>query len=215
MRKPRPPLRLGTDLTGAGAAGRIVQVRDLEVTGRLRVERLDVEAGEHLLVSGANGSGKTTLLGVLSGRLPATSGSVSVRARRVAELVQDVRFDEPGRSARATYDALVGAERAARTPLRTLGLLPPDRHATPVALLSVGQRRRLGLAIAVAAEPDLLLLDEPTNHISLALAGELEEALQSHARHGRGRQPRPLAAPALGGRGARGWRRVRGLSARG
>jgi macrolide transport system ATP-binding/permease protein len=156
-----------------------VQVRDLEVTGRLRVGRLDVEAGEHLLVSGANGSGKTTLLGVLSGRLPATSGSVSVRARRVAELVQDVRFDEPGRSARATYDALVGAERAARTPLRTLGLLPPDRHATPVALLSVGQRRRLGLAIAVAAEPDLLLLDEPTNHISLALAGELEEALRT------------------------------------
>ena len=35
------------------------------------------------------------------------------------------------------------------------------------------------MAIAVAAEPDLLLLDEPTNHISLALAGELEEALQS------------------------------------
>ena len=49
------------------------------------------------------------------------------------------------------------------------------------ALLSVGQRRRLGLAIAVAAAPDLLLLDEPTNHISLALAGELEEALQTTA----------------------------------
>jgi macrolide transport system ATP-binding/permease protein len=179
VRKPRPPLRLRTDLTGAGAAGRVVQVRDLEVTGRVRVERLDVEAGEHLLVCGANGSGKTTLLGVLSGRLPATSGSVSVAARRVAELVQDVRFVEPGRGARATYDALVGAERAARTPLRTLGLLPPDRHATPVALLSVGQRRRLGLAIAVATEPNLLLLDEPTNHISLALAGELEEALQT------------------------------------
>jgi len=31
----------------------------------------------------------------------------------------------------------------------------------------------------VAAAPDLLLLDEPTNHISLALAGELEEALQT------------------------------------
>ena len=40
-----------------------------------------------------------------------------------------------------------------------------------------GQRRRLGLAVAIAAAPDLLLLDEPTNHVSLALAGELEEAL--------------------------------------
>jgi macrolide transport system ATP-binding/permease protein len=35
--------------------------------------------------------------------------------------------------------------------------------------------------VAIAAEPDLLLLDEPTNHVSLALAGELEEALRSTA----------------------------------
>jgi macrolide transport system ATP-binding/permease protein len=104
---------------------------------------------------------------------------VSVTAHRVAELEQDVRFADPGRSAQATYDALVGEERAARTPLRELGLVPPDRHATPVAQLSVGQRRRLGLAVAIAAEPDLLLLDEPTNHLSLALAGEIEDALQT------------------------------------
>src|SRR4029078_6114199 len=97
VRKPRPPLRLRTDLTGAGAAGRVVQVRDLEGTGRVRVGRLggggggwpraggwgsrEVRAGEPRLVCGANGAGKTTLLGVLSGRVPATSGSVSVAAR--------------------------------------------------------------------------------------------------------------------------------------
>ena len=180
VRKPRAPLRFRGDLTGrAGAAGRLVQARDLEVAGRLRLERLDVTAGEHLLVSGANGSGKSTLLGVLSGRVEATSGSGSVTAHRVAELVQDVRFDRPELSAQATYDALVGEVQAARTPLRDLGLVPPDRHATPVALLSVGQRRRLGLAVAIAAEPDLLLLDEPTNHLSLALAGEIEHALQT------------------------------------
>jgi macrolide transport system ATP-binding/permease protein len=180
VRKPRPPLRLRADLTGdGGGAGRLVQVRDLAVGDRLQLDRLDVTAAEHLLVSGANGSGKSTLLGVLSGRLEPTSGTVAVTAHRVAELVQDVRFAHPGRTAQATYDALVGEEGAARTPLRSLGLLPPDRHATPVALLSVGQRRRLGLAVAIAAEPDLLLLDEPTNHLSLALAGEIEEALQT------------------------------------
>jgi macrolide transport system ATP-binding/permease protein len=177
VRKPRPPLRLRADLTGAGAAGRLVQVRDLVVDGRLRLGRLDLDAGRHLLVSGVNGSGKSTLLGVLSGRIIPISGAVSVTARRVAELVQDVTFERPGRSARATYDALVGLQRAAETPLRDLGLLPASQHATPVRLLSVGQRRRLGLAVAIASAPDLLLLDEPTNHLSLALAGELEEAL--------------------------------------
>ncbi|MDX6359190.1 MAG: macrolide transport system ATP-binding/permease protein [Nocardioidaceae bacterium] len=177
VRKPRPPLRLRADLTGTGAAGRLVQVRDLVVDGRLRVARLDLDAGRHLLVSGVNGSGKSTLLGVLSGRIPPTSGTVSVTARRVAELVQDVTFERPGRGARATYDALVGPQRSAETPLRDLGLLPASQHATAVRLLSVGQRRRLGLAVAIASAPDLLLLDEPTNHLSLALAGELEEAL--------------------------------------
>ncbi|HEY3528392.1 MAG TPA: ATP-binding cassette domain-containing protein [Nocardioides sp.] len=180
VRKPRPPLRLRADLTGGnGASGRVVQVRDLVVAGRLSLDRLDVTAGQHLLVSGANGSGKSTLLGVLSGRLASTSGSVAVTAHRVAELMQDVRFDRAELSAGATYDALVGEQRAARTPLRELGLVPPDRHATRVALLSVGQRRRLALAVAIAAAPDLLLLDEPTNHLSLALAGEIEEALDT------------------------------------
>jgi macrolide transport system ATP-binding/permease protein len=178
VRKPRPPLRLRANLTAGGREGRMVVVRDLVVAGRLLVPRLDVTADEHLLVSGANGSGKSTLLGVLSGRIAVTEGSVAISARRVAELVQDVRFPDPRQTARATYDALVGAERAAQSPLRSLGLLPAGQLATPVALLSVGQRRRLGLAIAIAAEPDLLLLDEPTNHISLTLAGELEEALR-------------------------------------
>jgi macrolide transport system ATP-binding/permease protein len=180
VRKPRPPLRLRADLTGgSGAGGRVVQVRDLVVSGRICLDRLDVAAGEHLLVSGPNGSGKSTLLGVLAGRIEATTGTAFVGAHRVAELVQDVRFAVPGRGALATYDALVGEERATRTPLRDLGLVPPDRHATPVALLSVGQRRRLGLAVAIASEPDLLLLDEPTNHLSLALAGEIEDALRT------------------------------------
>jgi macrolide transport system ATP-binding/permease protein len=45
-------------------------------------------------------------------------------------------------------------------------------------VLSVGQQRRLALAILVAGAVDLLLLDEPTNHISLTLASELESALE-------------------------------------
>ncbi|MBL0748049.1 ABC-F family ATP-binding cassette domain-containing protein [Nocardioides baculatus] len=175
VRKPPAPLRFRGDLT-ASASGRLVQARDVEVEGRVRVARLDLAAGEHLLLTGPNGSGKSTLLGVLSGRLAATAGSVDVSARTVRELTQDPQVSDPSRSALATYAAAV--QTIADAPaLRDLGLLHPRDHRTPVGSLSVGQRRRLGLAVAIAAAPDLLLLDEPTNHVSLALAGELEEAL--------------------------------------
>ena len=175
VRRPPAPLRFRGDLT-APAAGRLVQVRDAEVTGRVRVERLDVAAGEHLLLTGANGSGKSTLLGVLSGRLRASAGTVDVGARTVRELTQDPETREPWRSALSAYDVAV---RALADPpsLRELGLLHPREHRPPVGRRSVGPRRRRAPAAAIAAAPDLLLLDEPTNHVSLALAGELEEAL--------------------------------------
>lgn len=175
VRKPPTPLRFRGDLT-APATGRLVQARDLEVAGRMRVDRVDLVAGEHLLLTGPNGSGKSTLLGVLSGRLAPTGGTVQVAARTVRELTQDPEVTDPHRTALATYDDAVRHLPDAPA-LRELGLLHPRDHRTPVGSLSVGQRRRLGLAVAIAAAPDLLLLDEPTNHLSLALAGELEEAL--------------------------------------
>jgi macrolide transport system ATP-binding/permease protein len=177
VRRPPTPLRLDTDLTAPADGGRALLVRDLEVADRLRVDRLDVASGEHLLVTGGNGAGKSTLLGVLAGRVVPDRGTVQVGARRVAELVQDVRFEEPRHDAETTYRLALGEQVADATPLRSLGLLHARDLRTPVGRLSVGQRRRLGLALAVASAPDLLLLDEPTNHLSLTLAGELEEAL--------------------------------------
>ncbi|HET9997138.1 MAG TPA: ATP-binding cassette domain-containing protein [Nocardioides sp.] len=175
VRKPPRPLVFRHRLAEETDSGRLVQVRDLVVAGRLCLDRLDVEAGEHLLVTGANGSGKSTLLGVLAGRLAPTSGSVSVGGR-VAELAQDVAFPDRARRAADVYaDAVAGLADAPA--LRDLGLVHPRDHHRPVGLLSVGQRRRLGLAVAVAQGPDLMLLDEPTNHLSPALAGEIEEAL--------------------------------------
>ena len=52
VRKPPKPLVFRHQLAEETDSGRLVQVRDLVVAGRLRLDRLDVEAGEHLLVTG-------------------------------------------------------------------------------------------------------------------------------------------------------------------
>ncbi|WP_037629204.1 ATP-binding cassette domain-containing protein, partial [Streptomyces albidoflavus] len=157
--------------------GPLVTVRDLRVPGRLSLPRLDVAAGDRLLVSGGNGTGKSTLLAVLAGRLD-PGGELRHRpGLRVGLLAQDTRFRRPERTARTVYAEALGAERAEAVPLSQLGLLAAADLGRPVAELSVGQRRRLALALLVARPPELLLLDEPTNHLSPRLSDELEAAL--------------------------------------
>nr|WP_062335109.1 ABC-F family ATP-binding cassette domain-containing protein [Herbidospora sakaeratensis] len=175
---PPEPLRFrAAALAAESADGMLLSLRDVRVPGRLVVGRLDVPAVARLLVTGANGAGKSTLLAVLAGRLDA-AGEVRRRGGlRVGLLAQDTTFDRPGRTARETYESELGAGRAESAPLESLGLLGPRDLDRPVGELSVGQRRRLALALLVADPPELLLLDEPTNHLSPRLCDELEEAL--------------------------------------
>ncbi|GGB24812.1 ABC transporter ATP-binding protein [Flexivirga endophytica] len=151
-----------------------VMVRDIAVSGRLRCDRLDVAPGEHLLVTGVNGAGKSTLLDVIAGRRLPSSGDVQVRARQVGLLTQDVALPDRTATATALFEKV-----DARISLSSLGLLHPRDHGRPVGELSLGQQRRVELALLIARQPDLLLLDEPTNHLSLALVDELEEALSA------------------------------------
>jgi macrolide transport system ATP-binding/permease protein len=181
-RIPKPPKEISfrAPLTTSRSNGSVVSIRELAVHGRLHVSRLDLVAGERLLVTGANGSGKSTLLKVVAGRLEPSAGTVHVSARRIGYLPQDVTFRRPDRTPQEIFGAAVAAVRAGAhgASLGDLGLLHPRELSRPVEVLSVGQQRRLALAILVARQPDLLLLDEPTNHISLALADELEDAFQ-------------------------------------
>jgi macrolide transport system ATP-binding/permease protein len=200
---PKPPAPLRFSGVLAPSSGGSVRVRDLVVPGRLALDRLDVHPGERVLLTGANGSGKSTLLAALAGRLSpaaaeAATGDVQVHARRLGYLPQDAVFADPSRSALEVYVGVVGAEAPS---LRSLGLVHPRDTHRPVGELSLGQQRRVALACVVARGPDLVLLDEPTNHLSLALAEELEEALQrsvgtvvvaSHDRWLRGRWEGPV-----------------------
>jgi macrolide transport system ATP-binding/permease protein len=114
---------------------------------------------------------------VLAGRLGA-EGEVRRRCGlTVGLLAQDTVFERPDRTVRETYERALGQERAESVPLRSLGLISPRDVDLRVGELSVGQRRRLALALLVADPPEALLLDEPTNHLSPRLSDELEEAL--------------------------------------
>ncbi|GGO31924.1 ABC-F family ATP-binding cassette domain-containing protein [Micromonospora parathelypteridis] len=175
---PPEPLRFHASVLAAGdGTEAIVTADQVEVPGRLRVGHLEVLARERLLVSGPNGAGKSTLLAVLAGNLSCTGAVWRRPDLRVGLLSQDSVFPDAQRTARQVFDATVGTERAEVVALSSLGLLAPTDLDRPVAELSVGQRRRLGLAVLVADPPELLLLDEPTNHLSPRLCDELEEAL--------------------------------------
>ncbi|MFD9704535.1 ABC-F family ATP-binding cassette domain-containing protein [Lentzea sp. NPDC059081] len=170
---PPRPLSFHAALTSSGAE--LVSLRQVRVPSRLDVDRFDVRDGDRLLVTGPNGAGKSTLLLVLAGRLDVPG------VRRVPVSVglldQDTSFANPRLTARATYGRALGAARVAEVPLASLGLLHRWDLGKPVGALSVGQQRRLALALLVAAPPQLLLLDEPTNHLSPTLCDELEDAL--------------------------------------
>jgi macrolide transport system ATP-binding/permease protein len=180
----KPPKPLGFSGIPAGfqrlgdEAGSLLQADDLHVPGRLRLGRFAVEADSRVLVTGANGAGKSTLLSVLAGRIVPLVGTVHRRrGLRVELLEQDVRFADPTQTPRRIYELALGERRAEAVPLAGLGLIAPRDLDREVGALSVGQQRRLALALIMARPPHVFLLDEPTNHLSLSLATELEAAL--------------------------------------
>ncbi|MFF1920936.1 ABC-F family ATP-binding cassette domain-containing protein [Streptomyces sp. NPDC058221] len=176
---PRPLRFSGPTLSVSVEASQdpLVALHGVRVPGRLVLDDLEVSANDRLLITGGNGAGKSTLLAVLAGRLTA-EGDIRRRAGlTVGMLAQDTVFDRPDRTVRDTYEPSLGAERAEAVTLGSLGLMQEADMDKPVGLLSVGQRRRLALALLVAHPPQLLLLDEPTNHLSPRLSDELEEAM--------------------------------------
>lgn len=145
---------------------------------------LGVADGDRAGVIGPNGSGKTTLLEILAGREPADSGTRALRKQaRLAYVPQDSVFgaeDTVGSVlAAAMADAhLTEEEKVAQTQMM-LGRAGFDSLSTRASALSGGWKKRLAIAAALIAAPDILLLDEPTNHLDVDGILWLEQALGS------------------------------------
>ncbi|GGU32290.1 ribosomal protection-like ABC-F family protein [Lentzea flava] len=178
--KPPDPLHLNAPLDAAVREGAVLELRQVSVGRRLRVDELDVAAGQRLLVTGPNGAGKSTLLDVLAGVLQPDHGTVT-RHGVVGYLPQETVVRHPRRTVLAAFaEGRPGTRDDHASQLGSLGLFREADFATPVGALSIGQRRRLALARLLVQESDVLLLDEPTNHLSLALVEELEVALADY-----------------------------------
>ena len=155
----------------------LLSVDRVSVAGRLEqpVSFVMSHCGR-LVVTGPNGAGKSTLLSVAGGELTPDTGTVRMpQGTRLGFLRQESALPLDQRASEV-YAARAHPS-ADAIELSQLGLLRPRETSKRVGELSMGQQRRLDLALVLATRPHVLLLDEPTNHLSVALVDELTDAL--------------------------------------
>jgi branched-chain amino acid transport system ATP-binding protein len=166
--------------------------------GRIQVlagVSLEVHEGEIVSLMGSNGSGKSTVCRVLSGLLPAWSGTVELQG-------SDITNDAPHRIARhgllhvpeghQDFDAmsveenlLVGGatlrdKRQVRTRLESVYEMFPrlsERREQRAGLLSGGERRMLAMGRGMMPSPRLLVLDEPSQGLAPAFVDEVADLI--------------------------------------
>jgi ATP-binding cassette subfamily F protein uup len=173
----------------------------------LEAVTLTVAPGEKVGLVGRNGCGKTSLLRILAGHQNADAGDIARRrGLRIGYLPQEFELDgnltvrenieagaadlmewlqryQSGKSSDAEMHALLnqiesvdGWNLQARIAATASALDAPPLD-TLVGPLSGGEKRRVALCRALAAQPDLLLLDEPTNHLDAESILWLEDFL--------------------------------------
>jgi ABC-2 type transport system ATP-binding protein len=159
----------------------------------LAVDALDLVAPAGQLVGflGPNGAGKSTTIAMLLGLTRPTGGRVilfghdAARHRRAVQPRIGALFEPaalyPFLSAREHLQLY--ARLARRAPAEADALLArvglTAQADQPARTLSLGQRQRLGLALALLGQPDLLILDEPTNGLDPAGVRQVHDLLRA------------------------------------
>jgi len=144
---------------------------------------------------GPNGAGKTTTMRMITGLVPASSGSALVDGRPYAALpnpgsvmgtLLDAGAVHPGRTGRTHLRLLAGAlgVPASRVDevLELVGL--SDAGGRRIGAYSLGMRQRLGIAGALLADPPVLMFDEPANGLDPEGIRWMRGLLRGHADRG-------------------------------
>jgi heme exporter protein A len=152
-----------------------------------------LEPGTLLSVTGPNGAGKTTLLRVVAGLVRPAQGAVHFANAQGSLDAEDARASHMHlmghrdglRSSRLAgeeltfWSAFAGGGAGDRAlAIETFGLT--RLLDLPVAALSAGQRRRLGLARLLAAPKSLWLLDEPMAPLDRSMRDRFADVLKAH-----------------------------------
>lgn len=161
----------GTDLT-VGYPQKVV----------FRNAEIEIRRGEKVALVGRNGEGKTTLMRVIMGQLDPISGEAkvghNVSIGYFAQNQEDVL--DKSQTVLETLESIASGD--IRTKLRDIlaaFLFKGEDIDKKVAILSGGERARLGMAKLMLQSYNLLALDEPTNHMDIRSKDVLKQALKN------------------------------------
>jgi simple sugar transport system ATP-binding protein len=166
--------------------------------GRVRaLEQVNLTVHQKEIVGllGDNGAGKSTLIKVLSGAVPATSGDIYIRGRKVnirsttdaiANGIETIYQDSAlvvqlsiARNLFLGREPIKGPRflnrldhhkmnQVADELLKRVGISKNIPSSTPIGSLSGGERQAVAIARAMHFDSDLIILDEPTNNLGVA-----------------------------------------------
>lgn len=186
FRRDDKSIQLGVNVNRLG--GKIVEINNLSKNfGNFKAVddfTYVFKRGEKIGVVGLNGTGKSTLLNLISGRLKADKGRISIgqtvvmsyytqnglqlnEDKRVIDIVKDV----------AEEIQLTKGSMSASQFLQHFDFSYPVQQAY-FSALSGGERRRLYLLLQLIKNPNFLILDEPTNDLDIYTLQVLEDFLK-------------------------------------
>ena len=186
-----------------GAQDSVIRVRDLvvEFQSRRVLNGVDVDLlrGEVLGFVGASGAGKSTLARTIIGLLPKRSGLVEVlgvdidkasgEQRRATDRRWGILFQQGalfssltvGKNVEFPIREYLRLSKKLTTEMAIAKLemvgLSPDVYRSYPSDLSGGMIKRVGLARALALDPEILFLDEPTSGLDPISAGEFDQLI--------------------------------------